>query len=264
MRFKRDVGLSEASSGPGLPLNSKSWQVCDGGSGFTPPYLAPAGNLDVQFDGDIPVGMDGKVYHVKGSTATKFAKGLAGRYKPPGLVFCSRELEDGLNKFMSEQMSAGMSPTDDQIRQKAREILNQEETAADDLSLLEKFKALHGLSDLTQPTPTDPLDFSHLNEADLLHQLDDELAATFPALPSPTNFTSPVHHSPLSFGASDIVGAETTPGFESTRQALGIAREYAEVYRVNAATASPLRRRVSVAAARGRCPEGWERGEDCE
>jgi hypothetical protein len=192
-------------------------------------------------------------------------------------------------------LNSGLTPSDDSIRGKAREILGQEETAADDDLLLEKFKDLHRLS--TAPVMQDgqgeTMDFSELNEDDLLKKLDDELAANgldtwSPIIPSTSAsglISSPLHHTPTSplsslaplsnhspksgHTAQDIAGGDPIPGIgqnETTKQAVGIAREYAEMYRVHAATASPLRRKVSVMAARGRCPEGWddEVGGACE
>ncbi|EPE31211.1 Homeo [Glarea lozoyensis ATCC 20868] len=281
MRFKRDVGLCEPSTGPGLPVNEKSWQLCQGGSGFGPPYVAPKENAELQFDGEVPVSMYGKVYNVSASTATKFAKGLAGRWKPPGVVFCSRELEEGLNKFMVQQISSGITPSDESIQQKAREILGQEETAADDMALLEKFKGLHGL--FTSPTmpefSSELLNFPSLNEDDFLQIFDEELAANgldnwnSPPTNAPSRsrnmMTSPMYHSPLAtiplanFSAQGISGVGQS---DNKKAPVGMARDYAEMYRVNAATASPLRRKVSVMAARERCPEGWddEVGGDCQ
>jgi hypothetical protein len=288
IRFKRDVGLCEPNSGPGLPISVRTWQVSEGGSGFNPPYVAPAENTNIHFNGEVPVRMDAKIYNVKPDTAERFAKGLAGRWKPPGVVFCSRELEDGLNKFMVESLNAGNTPSDDEIRAKAKEILSADETAADDVLLLEKFKAIHGLSTAPgiEDIQTEQMDFTNLNEDDLLAKLDDELAASGLDTWSPTKvspstadlFSSSLPRSPLSFTplsarsghtALDIAGGEPVPGVkqsETTEQAIGIAREYAEIYRVHAATASPLRRRVSVKEARIRCPEGWddEVGGSCE
>ncbi|EHL02861.1 hypothetical protein M7I_0823 [Glarea lozoyensis 74030] len=267
MRFKRDVGLCEPSTGPGLPVNEKSWQLCQGGSGFGPPYVAPKENAELQFDGEVPVSM--------------YGKGLAGRWKPPGVVFCSRELEEGLNKFMVQQISSGITPSDESIQQKAREILGQEETAADDMALLEKFKGLHGL--FTSPTmpefSSELLNFPSLNEDDFLQIFDEELAANgldnwnSPPTNAPSRsrnmMTSPMYHSPLAtiplanFSAQGISGVGQS---DNKKAPVGMARDYAEMYRVNAATASPLRRKVSVMAARERCPEGWddEVGGDCQ
>jgi hypothetical protein len=254
----------------------KSWQVSQGGSGFTPPFVAPAENMNIKFKDEVPVRMEGKVYNIKPDTAERFAKGLAGRWKPPGVVFCSRELEDGLNEFMVERLNTGNTPSDHDIRVKAKEILGAEETAADDVLLLEKFKAIHGLSTAmdVQSVQPEQMDFTNLDKDDLLAKLDNELAASGLDTWSPTKnlLSSSLPSSPLSFTplhtAGDIAGGEPIPGVkqaETTRQAVGIAKDYAEMYRVHAATASPLRRKVSVKAARGSWPEGWERGEgSCE
>jgi hypothetical protein len=70
---------------------------------------------------------------------------MASRYEPPAAVFCSRELETSLSEFVKTEIAKGLCPDNDALRAKARDILGVEHTAADDVQLLEKFKALHGI-----------------------------------------------------------------------------------------------------------------------
>lgn len=56
-------------------------------------------------------------------------------------VFCSRELEGGLTRFVDESIkNSGRRPSDEAMQAKAREIAGSPETAADDPVLLGKFK----------------------------------------------------------------------------------------------------------------------------
>ena len=52
-------------------------------------------------------------------------------------MFCSRELEAGLVKFVLDE---GGMPSDEELRAHAKEILRCNQTAADDKLLLAKFK----------------------------------------------------------------------------------------------------------------------------
>ncbi|KAG9236779.1 hypothetical protein BJ875DRAFT_455420 [Amylocarpus encephaloides] len=244
LRFKRDVGLAPQTDGPGLPHASTSWQVGLGGSGFMPPYLNPAGDLSSHLGEDVPVRMEDKVYNIKASTAQKFAKSIKTRFPPPGTVFCSRELERGLNDFVFEHAAMGSPVSDEAIRGRARELMGVEETAADDIHLLEKFKAMHGLlnSQTTTTSSLLPID-AFSSEADFLAEFDHELA-----MGSMDLDTTPP-------SAENIAGGEIMNGAmqrETTIQATGIGREYADLYRVNAATSSPLRREASVGMAKRR------------
>lgn len=62
----------------------------------------------------------------------------------PAVVFCSRELENGLAQFVKAQVSApgGTFPADGAIRARARDIQGMEQTPADDPVLLDKFKTM--------------------------------------------------------------------------------------------------------------------------
>ena len=147
-RFKRDVGLAPADEGPGLPPVGapRPWRVNDGGSGFYPPYVKPKEGRDLTYNDDVSVNVDNRTYNVRKETAERFLRDLhAGRYQAPASVFCSRELENGLNAYVEECIMNRQIPTDDELRAKGREILDVDHTAADEPNLLATFKAMHVL-----------------------------------------------------------------------------------------------------------------------
>lgn len=202
--------------------------------------------------------MEDKVYKVKPTTAQKFASSIGTRFPAPASVFCSRELEGGLNNFMAGRIALGIFPSDEEIRAKAREILGVQETAADDVHLLEKFKAIHGIN--TQTTSHAGSTFS--NEAELLAGLDSELAmsggatnlstmamnfdmtsTTFPNTSSPSLAAPPLTSTSSSSYTSSKKGYVLDS--QQTIEAMNTAKEYADLYRVHSATASPLRRKAS-------------------
>ncbi len=120
--------------------------MTDGGTGFHPPFVHPKPEKQIVFPLEVTVFVDHRTYTVSKETAERYLKGLyEGRHQPPALVFCSRELEHGLNAYVKECAEAHRVPTDDELRAKAREILGAEYTAADDSILLEGFKAQHAL-----------------------------------------------------------------------------------------------------------------------
>lgn len=122
----------------------RAWRLEDGGSGFHPPFLKPKDGKLIEFTADVPVAVDDRIYNVSRETAEQFARALCeGQYRPPASVFCSRELEDGLCRYVEECIGCLHHPTDDELRTKAREILGTPYTAADDPNLLEKFKAAY-------------------------------------------------------------------------------------------------------------------------
>jgi hypothetical protein len=122
----------------------RPWRVTHGGTGFYPPCVKPKeGNL-IGFAEDVPVSVDNRTYKISKETAERYLRALnAGRYQPPASVFCSRELENGLNAYVEECIMILRIPTDDDLRSKARKILGSEHTAAGDTKLLESFKAMH-------------------------------------------------------------------------------------------------------------------------
>ncbi|KAG0649171.1 TGF-beta-induced transcription factor 2 [Hyphodiscus hymeniophilus] len=304
VRFKRDIGLAPAESGPGLPLSQPSWRVGMGGTGFSPPYLNPKAPL---------------LRSQKTSkTAGKFLQSMRERWQKPATVFCSRELEDGLGAFAKSELARGVVPTDAALRAKGREILGVQETAADESQLLEKFKVLYGIgspTNLLEVSPSKPNsnsgslasasavagplpDFSlpnFTNDVDMLANFDMELGAMDFTTPfgagtatdmennfglgpdggaalmgmdlsgldvSPPSLTSTsqslsslgpitqslgIRHGSSSSMVSEMGGNHGMDGITEMRD--GAMQDYAELYRVHAATASPLRRRVSEKAA---------------
>jgi len=259
IRFKRDVGLAPADEGPGLPLNVGSWRPAMGGSGFSPPYLYPTNEPSAPFVEDVPVTINHKTYSVKATTAQKFMKSVSQRYKKPATIFCSREMESGLTDFVNAEMAKGVVPSDEALRAKAREILGVDRTGADEAILLQKFKAMVGMSRNGSPLAGSlpPIDDGMLAEFDeeignmdlsgiempssvspILDAIPAEVAATTPSPPR----LSPTHQRSLS---------QTSPTSQqhSSSKGPGLAQDYAELYRVHAATASPLRRRASTKMA---------------
>lgn len=124
----------------------RPWRLEEGGTGFHAPFLKPKDGRLIEFTGDVPVpvAVDDRIYNVSRETAEQFARALCeGQYRPPASIFCSRELEDGLRLYAEECIGDLHYPTDDDLRTKARQILGTTYTAADDPSLLEKFKAAY-------------------------------------------------------------------------------------------------------------------------
>jgi hypothetical protein len=247
IRFKRDVGLAPAEEGPGLPLQEKSWQVGLGGTGFSPPYVnpkvAPAAYTD-----DVPVKMEDKIYHVRKETAAKFLKSISTRYPQPATVFCSRDLENGLNNFVRSEIDKGFVPSDEALKALAREILGVQETAADDAHLLEKFKAMHGIasaggtvdgaiggpSTSILPSINIALDPSHSLQ---LPEFDDSMLAEFDQELGDMDLST----SSEPFTDSLMANSQVENEF---------MQNYTDLYKVSAATASPLRRTTSEKLAK--------------
>jgi hypothetical protein len=243
IRFKRDVGLAPRQDGPGLPSSVTSWQVKGGGSGFSPPHVWPKAPLE-PFTADVPVKMDQKVFNVKATTAAKFLESMAQRWQKPAMVFCSRDLENGLNEFVRAEMAKGSFPSDDALRARAREILGVERTSADETELLEKFKAIHGFSSL--PTPPGGADPMPTFDDAMLAEFDHELGIGDMDL---SGLEMSAETSPLRSLGSLHSATQTKSPLETGE----VLHDFADVHRVNGATASPLRRRASekVAAQAG-------------
>lgn len=289
IRFKRDVGLSP-TPGPGLPVTQPSWRIADGGTGFSPPFLMPQVLPPAdKFSTDMPVTIDHKTYNIKAKTAQKFVKGLSSqRWQKPAQVFCSRDLESNLSAFVQAELAAGHCPSDDELRAKARAILGMDQTAADDVELLRKFKALHGITSASIGHLGDSMPLALMNDDSFLAEFDHELqgmdlsTVDFSGSNSHSNSNSnsgssgsgspefflpqaqtqsqPISnlssqlqsqsqsHSPSSAhpqSHSQPTIHQPTPRSKSD----GPAIDYAELYRVHAATASPLRRRASAKMA---------------
>jgi hypothetical protein len=227
IRFKRDVGLAPQDSGPGLPVQDETWQVKSGGSGFSPPYAFPKAP-PAPFNEEtvsVKMGVGGKIYNVKASTSNKYLKSMASRYEPPAAVFCSRELETSLSEFVKTEIAKGLCPDNDALRAKAREILGVEHTAADDMQLLEKFKALHGITN--NPFRIGDLAATAIPDYDALQE----------------SFNQEIGDIDLS------TGMDFSNSISVDNPAEGGGVNYASLYHVHTATASPLRRRASLAIA---------------
>lgn len=263
IRFKRDVGLASPSLGPGLPISHPSWRIAYGGTGFAPPFLMPQVLPPPEkFSSDIPVTMDHKTYNIKAKTAQKFVKGLTERWQKPAQVFCSRDLESKLSEYLQAELAAGHLPSDDELRAKARSVLGMEKTAADDVELLMKFKALHGITadcighlgdQIPMPLIDDSLlaEFDHeLNGMDLSNM---DFTVSGPGTGSNSNSNSGSSGSSPEFFMQQTQGqSQSQPQSQSQMprsKGDGPAIDYAELYRVHAATASPLRRRASAKMA---------------
>ena len=147
-RFKRDVGLLTDPSLPGLPTSHKGWNTAQGGSGFSPPYACPNPAKAAQLtlagppfnsDNNMSVTMDEAAKPIT-AAANRFVRGLGE--KRPAAVFCSRELERELSEFVSAEVvgSGGVWPSDERIRERARQVLGEERTPVDDAVLLGRFR----------------------------------------------------------------------------------------------------------------------------
>jgi hypothetical protein len=236
-----------------------------GGSGFAPPYINPkeprALNIaEEQLGVKVKVG-DGRYYSVKARTAKGFAGSMKGRWQEPGKIFCSRELEQGLGKYVIAEMGKGVVPSDEALKEKAKEILGLETTAAEDAELLEKFKSLHGIpsstsasNSNTNTTPTSQLEqeLASIDNA-ILADFDQELGnMDLSGLELPS--TGADNMDLLMDAQLPLTNSNAHASSVSERLMKGVvAPDYAEMYRVQAATASPLRRKASerMAEARG-------------
>ncbi|KAF5677444.1 homeobox 4 [Fusarium circinatum] len=170
LRFKRDAGI--LPSGPGLSLDTNGWNIANGGTGFAPPYAFPNKRM-LDATSSMPTSVTSpsatngstmtsspvmispgfeKVEIFIGNNATPFETNQALldgyietfslRYDRPAIVFCSRELENGLVGFVEAEIARGAGfPSDEALKLRGREILGTAKTSADDPSLLERFKA---------------------------------------------------------------------------------------------------------------------------
>ncbi|RDW91833.1 hypothetical protein BP5796_01227 [Coleophoma crateriformis] len=257
IRFKRDVNLAPQEEGPGLPETSViAWNLKDNGSGFSPPYAMPKEPpAPYTEDQNLEIRVDGKSIEVKPSTANKFLHSMMTRYPPPARVFCSRDLEKGLNSYMRTEMAKGHVPTDDNIRAHARKILSSDKTAADDPQLLQKFKAMHGITTPGSTGEGQMPDFSscdsilagHITPEEdraLLQQFDAELAAGTMDMSNfdmDMNIPMDLGDFEMDFGTTDTLPNPIEEPLEMETADL----DYASLHRVHSATASPLRRRAS-------------------
>ncbi|KAK2044464.1 hypothetical protein LZ31DRAFT_565860 [Colletotrichum somersetense] len=139
-RFKRDCSIIR-DPGPGLPPGD-AWSLAQGGTGFAPPYAFPKGDMAPfsEKTTDVPI-RNMKVFEIQSDITNRYLETFKTRYPKPATIFCSRELEDGLVRFVETEMAvSGQFPDDGSLRAHASFILNAPETAADDPVLLGKFK----------------------------------------------------------------------------------------------------------------------------
>jgi hypothetical protein len=210
---------------------------------------------------------DARYYSVKARTAKGFAGSMKGRWQEPGKIFCSRELEQGLGKYVTAEMGKGVVPSDAALKAKAKDILGLETTAADDAELLKKFKSLHGIpstspsnsSSNTNTTPTVQLEqeLASIDSA-MLADFDQELGnmdlSGLELLGTGVDHMDLLIDPQLPLTNSNAQASGSSEGAQGKGlMKEGVARDYAEMYRVQAATASPLRRKASekMAEARG-------------
>ncbi|RYP11094.1 hypothetical protein DL764_000252 [Monosporascus ibericus] len=177
LRFKRDVGLLPKESGPGLN-ETDGWHPREGGTGFAPPYVYPnpqstieplraAPKITLGGVGGEKNGQDEEAattttttppfqFEPDAATATHFLQHLTRRYPAPAKVFCSRELESGLAEYVRRELhrSGRVFPSDDDMRERARQILGMEKTPCDDPVLLGKFKAAIQGTAVGMPVPS--------------------------------------------------------------------------------------------------------------
>jgi hypothetical protein len=147
LRFKRDVGILPADSGPGLGSDLQAWSLPSGGTGFAPPYVSPNPQATIE-----PIKENSKIFcsdnttkpfQADAATVNHYLQSFKQRYPAPAKVFCYRELENGLTEYVKRETSKnGVFPSDDQLRERAREIMGMQKTPADDPVLLKKFKAV--------------------------------------------------------------------------------------------------------------------------
>ena len=133
-RFKRDVGILPKDSGPGLERR------------YTPPLIA---------EGDVPSAA--LFPPLQNKTKTKTTTAAATSHSPVpslGSILSSRQLEKGLAEFVKRELhrTGGVFPSDDALRERARNILAMQSTPCDDPVKLGRFKAaLHGAVAIAPP-----------------------------------------------------------------------------------------------------------------
>ncbi|KAL6861066.1 C2H2 type zinc finger-containing protein [Trichoderma novae-zelandiae] len=140
-RFKRDTGIIN-DPGPGLPPGY-AWALEQGGTGFAPPYAFLGDHDPVNNDVEVAMRNGAKPITAGHSAVNSYLEELTSSpNRKPAVIFCSRELEWGLQQYAKGCfMDKGVLPSDTALKTKAREILQAAHTAADDPVLLDKFKA---------------------------------------------------------------------------------------------------------------------------
>ncbi|KAH7031399.1 uncharacterized protein B0I36DRAFT_363090 [Microdochium trichocladiopsis] len=143
-RFKREVGLLPADSGPGLTPITPDWTVPRGGTGFAPPYIYPNPAAVITAGpetSNVIMREEAKRFPTNAATTSRYIETFTQRYGPPAKIFCSRELESGLSEFVRREVSrSGHMPSDAALRKRACDIMGMQRTSCDDPVLLAKFK----------------------------------------------------------------------------------------------------------------------------
>jgi hypothetical protein len=200
------------------------------------------------FNDDVPVSVDNRMYNVRKETAGHYLRDLhAGRYQAPASVFCSRELENGLNAYVEDCIMSRVIPTDDDLRARAREILGIDHTAADEPKLLASFKAMHvlwqsqvkggaaGIGSAEQILPGQQPDFSLPNFTDDVNMF--------------AAFDQQLDTMDLGAEFATGVGASSSPGKQQEVHETGgfedAQMEFASIMGTHGATSSELRRKAS-------------------
>lgn len=138
-RFKRDVGLLPKDSGPGLGRNHTPPPITEGtdfsGVLFPPPPPPPPHS-----------GKNHKNNKNGQSTASAAKFTTAPSPTSPtalGSILNSRQLEKGLAEYVKRELrhTGGVFPSDDSLRERARNILSMQSTPCDDPVRLGRFKA---------------------------------------------------------------------------------------------------------------------------
>ncbi|KAF7559408.1 hypothetical protein G7046_g4730 [Stylonectria norvegica] len=138
LRFKYDVGIIK--DGPGLPEDYE-WPLDRSGTAPPPAHLITQIE-PFQQDVQVPMNNGAKSFSAGHSMANSNLEDKT-TCSLPATVFCSQELQQGLEAFVEGHISStGYLPSDAVIQARARKILNANTTSADNVELLEKFKAV--------------------------------------------------------------------------------------------------------------------------
>ncbi|KAH9891474.1 hypothetical protein F4778DRAFT_751716 [Xylariomycetidae sp. FL2044] len=167
-RFKVDVGILPKEPGPELALGDVSL------TGFAPPYVAAnaAATMEVLQEKPNVIEREGtKSFEPEVASPNRYQKSLTQRSPALTETFWPKELESGLSDHVRRELrSTGVFPSDDALRQRARQIMGMQKTPCDDATVLGKIKAAMqaqgqdraaGMAELPGATPS-PVDLSTL------------------------------------------------------------------------------------------------------
>ncbi|EEY14747.1 conserved hypothetical protein [Verticillium alfalfae VaMs.102] len=144
-RFKRDAGLLAAASPLDPSQNVVPSRTMAEAAASSCPFN-PKINFSTPFSTSTTLAGTSPSSTGEGTrdqaVADAFFATFDTRHARPGTIFCARELEDSLVGFVHSEAAAGREfPSDEVLRAKAREVMGAVRTAADDETLLGKFKA---------------------------------------------------------------------------------------------------------------------------